>query len=70
MVTIFIRHYLFCSVGAAVRFFIEKLKSLQSGKRTPKFKQIYDYRKNPENELLDAIIGFLILGLSLTIILI
>ena len=70
MVAILIRHYLFCSIGAAFRFSIEKLKSLGSKKRTLTFKQIYDYKRQPENELLDAIIGFLILGLTLTLILI
>ena len=70
MVTILIRHYLFCSIGAALRFLIEKLKSVQPEKRTPTFKEIYNYKKYPENELLDGIIGFLILGLTLTLILI
>ena len=68
MIAILIRQYIFCLIGAATRFIIEIAKSLQSKKPTPTFNQIYNYEKNPENEILDAIIGFLILGLTVTLI--
>jgi hypothetical protein len=49
MIAVIIRHYIFCSIGAAFRFLIEKMKSLGSKKQTLTFKEVYDYKKHPEN---------------------
>lgn len=65
MIGIFIRHYIFCFLGASTRFVIQPVLPK---KPNLTFKQIYDYKKYPENEITDAIIGFIILGTIATLI--
>jgi len=68
MLTIFIRHYLFCFLGVSVRYLFMKTKALFVNIKTPRFKELYNYKKYPENEITDAILGFVVLGVILSLI--
>ena len=67
MVSIILRHYIVCLIG--VRFIYLNIYNLLKKRKRIYFKEVWNYKHSDENEMLDAIIGFLVLGISLTIIL-
>ncbi|KRO67785.1 MAG: hypothetical protein ABR84_03450 [Cryomorphaceae bacterium BACL21 MAG-121220-bin10] len=69
MVSIILRHYIFCLIGAGVRFIYLNIYNLLKNRKRTYFKEVWNYKNSTENEISDAIIGFLVLGMSLTIIL-
>lgn len=68
MVAIFLRHYVFCLIGAGVRFIFLNIYNILKKRKRIYFKEIWNYKHFSENEMLDSIIGFLVLGAILTII--
>ncbi len=68
MLTIFIRHYLFCFLGVSARYLFIKTKALFVNIKTPRFKELFNYKKYPENEIMDAILGFIVIGIILSLI--
>ncbi|MBA5792434.1 hypothetical protein H3159_06565 [Flavobacterium sp. xlx-221] len=69
LISTFLRHYLFCFLGASFRYLFDFLK-YKLTKKTPKpiFKSYRNYEESPDVEMIDAIIGFITLGILLMII--
>ncbi len=62
-ISTFLRHYVFCLLGALVRFLWDLV--MNKFKKRPqviKFKDYRNYSENPDTEMIDAIIGFIIFG--------
>lgn len=68
IILIFLRHYLLCLIGAFLRFILDLV--LNTFKKEPilSFSWYWNYKVNPQNELKDAFIGFIFLGIILSII--
>lgn len=64
MLSIIIRQYVFCLCGAFLRY----LYAYVFKRQVIQFKEVWDYEKHPENEITDAILGFLVIGITCTII--
>jgi hypothetical protein len=69
IILIFLRHYLFCSIGAFFRFMSSFTINLIKKQPINSFKSFWDYKTNPQNELKDAFIGFIFIGILLSVIL-
>ncbi len=69
MISIILRHYIFCLIGASVRFIYLNIYNILKKRKRIYFNEVWNYKHSDENEMLDAIIGFLVLGISLTLIL-
>lgn len=64
MISVLLRHYLFCFLGASVRYLLNRFVTFnRKNKKKLKFSEVWNYEKNKENQILDAIIGFFVLGL-------
>ncbi len=60
---IFFRKYLFLYLGASFRYFFDFLYfKIKGDKNKLSIKDYYNYKEQPDNELIDGIIGFLVLG--------
>lgn len=68
IILIFLRHYLFCLIGAFFRYIFNILVSLVKKLPILSFSNFWNYKTNPENELKDAFIGFIFLGTVLSIL--
>lgn len=64
MIGVLLRHYLFCFLGASVRYLLNRFITFnRKNKKKLKFSEVWNYEKNKENQILDAVIGFFVLGL-------
>lgn len=63
-ISIILRHYVFCFLGASVRYLWDLIVlKVTKGKRTIKFKDYRNYDEHQDVEMIDAIVGFIIFGL-------
>jgi hypothetical protein len=67
MIIFFIKHYVLCFTGAFLRYIIFNIKAFILNKKMS-FKYYWNYKEQPDKELLDAIIGFFTLGVILSLI--
>ncbi|GEM_PF-5097091 len=64
MIGFVLRHYLFCFLGSTVRYLLKRFVAMnRKNKNKLKFSEVWNYEKNKENQILDAVIGFFVLGL-------
>lgn len=68
IILIFIRHYLFCLIGAIFRYIFNNIINILKKQPFLSFSIFWNYKTNPENELKDAFVGFLFLGILLSIL--
>ena len=68
IILIFLRHYLFCLIGAFLRYIFNIIVSLVKKEPILSFSYFWNFKTNPENELKDAFIGFIFLGILISIL--
>jgi hypothetical protein len=68
LIITFLRHYIFCFLGASLRFLWDLIiVKLNNKRHNIRFKDYHNYDEHPESEMLDAIIGFIIFGVMIGI---
>lgn len=66
---IILRNYIFCFLGACVRYLLDLIKSIvKKENKVTDFKKYRDYDKQQDLKMLDAIIGFFVFTILVTII--
>ncbi len=65
---VFIRHYLFCFIGGLFRYLFTNLLNLIKKKPIISFSFMWNYKLSPKNELGDAMIGFFVLAIFLSLL--
>ena len=69
MSRVFFMHSLICFIGAFIRFLFFRIKNLKKvEKENIKFKEIRNYKEKPDVEMLDAILGGVVLGVLLLVV--
>lgn len=68
LISTFLRHYILCFFGALVRYSLDCLtgKKKKEGKKIT-FKDYRNYDEKPDVEILDAIVGFIIFGIIISV---
>jgi len=63
-----LRHYIFCFIGASLRFLWDLIIIKTKKKhQSIKFKDYHNYDENSDTEIIDAIVGFIVFGIIIFI---